>query len=228
MQKTILFDINETVLDLSALKPQFTLLFGDEKYTATWFSMLLHSSTVAMITGVNTNFATLSKIALETLAAKLNIELNDIQVKHVLQGFASLKAHDDIKPALKLLRVAGFNTVALSNSSINLVTQQIENSGLAPYFDEIISVEEAATFKPHSTAYLHACKRLSCAPSDLLLVATHDWDTHGAMCAGLEAAYIQRRGNLYNPLYKQPFAYESSMVEVANRIIEKFTYTNPQ
>ena len=53
---TILFDINETVLDLSSLKPLFAKHLGSEAVTATWFSMLLHSSNVCALTGVRSDF----------------------------------------------------------------------------------------------------------------------------------------------------------------------------
>ena len=36
---TILFDINETILDLTSLRPKFKVAFGDESVTSTWFSM---------------------------------------------------------------------------------------------------------------------------------------------------------------------------------------------
>ena len=51
MRDTILFDINETVLDLSSLKPTFEALFGTAQ-ALTWFATLLHSSTVSALTGV--------------------------------------------------------------------------------------------------------------------------------------------------------------------------------
>ncbi|TCS40994.1 haloacid dehalogenase type II [Reinekea marinisedimentorum] len=215
----ILFDINETVLNLSALWPKFESAFGSQSFTDTWFAMLLHSSTVSMITGVKTDFATLSKIALETLAAKQGVPLSAETSADILGGFANLPAHADIKPALAKLRSAGFQTVAFSNSSLGLVSKQISNAGLNDYFDEVISVEEAETFKPNPQAYNYVAEKLGRDVTQLRLVATHDWDTHGAMSAGLKAAYINRAGALYNPLYKQTDISEATMMDVAEQII---------
>ena len=75
---TILFDINETVLDLGSLKPRFKDAFGDESVTATWFSMLLHTSTVCVLTDTKTNFATLAGTMLDSIAARLGVELADV------------------------------------------------------------------------------------------------------------------------------------------------------
>lgn len=119
---TILFDINETVLDLSSLKPKFKAAFGDEAVTATWFSMLLHASTVCILTDIKTNFATLAGNMLDTVAARLGVQLTDEMRADILDSFASLPPHADIKPALTRLRSAGYRTVAFTNSSLKLVS----------------------------------------------------------------------------------------------------------
>tara|TARA_R100001377_G_scaffold74389_1_gene50652 strand:- start:2777 stop:3451 length:675 start_codon:yes stop_codon:yes gene_type:complete len=217
---TILFDINETVLDLSTLKPKFKAAFGDESVMATWFSMLLHSSTVCILTNVHTNFATLAGTMLESIAARKGITLSDRARNNIIMGFASLPPHHDIKPALTALQSAGFRTVAFSNSSLNLISTQMTNAGLLEYFDDIISVEETGSFKPDPTVYKFAAKQLKQPLESLRLVATHDWDTHGALSVGMRAAYINRSGALYHPLYRQPDICETTMEDIVKRIIE--------
>ncbi|WP_083399165.1 haloacid dehalogenase type II [Oceanisphaera psychrotolerans] len=184
----ILFDINETVLDLSTLKPKFKAAFGDDSVIAKWFSMLLHSSTVCIMTGVKTDFATLAGIMLESIAARKGIKLPETMRDDILNGFASLPPHEDIKQALGQLKSAGFRTVAFSNSSFNLISIQIKSAGLTEYFDDVISVEETGSFKPDSKLYKFAAKQLNKPLESLRLVATHDWDTHGALSVGMKAA----------------------------------------
>lgn len=218
-EQTILFDINETVLNLASLKPKFNAVFGDESYTATWFSMLLHSSTVCLVTGVKTDFASLAKIALDALAAKQKLLLSEKEGNDILATFANLAPHEDIQAALTKLRKAGFRLVALSNSSQALLTTQILNAGLTSYFDHLISVEAAGTFKPSANAYTFASKQLETTVDKLRLVAAHDWDTHGALSAGLKAAYIDRTGAPYHPLFLKPDVIGSTMDEIAEQII---------
>jgi len=218
---TILFDINETVLDLSTLKPRFKAAFGDEAVAATWFSMLLHASTVCIVTDVKTNFATLAGTMLETVAARLGVELSDVMRDDILGSFASLPPHTDIKPALTRLRSAGYRTVAFTNSSLNLVTTQIDNAGLTEYFDEIVSVEETGSFKPDPRVYEFVAKRINRPIDELRLVATHDWDTHGALSAGMHTAYIDRSGAPYHPQYRRPDVYATSMDDAVEQIITR-------
>ncbi|WP_261817043.1 haloacid dehalogenase type II [Vibrio gallicus] len=218
---TILFDINETVLDLSILKPKFRHYMGDENHMSTWFAMLLHSSTVCLVTGTKTNFKSLALTALQSIAGRLNIDISDEGYRDMLGTFACLPAHDDIQPALIELRKAGFRLVALSNSSSELLESQLAQSGLRDCFDDAISVEQAQTFKPSKTAYQYALDKLQLQPSMVRLVATHDWDTHGALCAGLKAAYIDRSNAPYNPHYLLPDIVSNNMGDIAKQIIGK-------
>ncbi len=181
---TILFDINETVLDLSYLKPKFKAAFGDESVTATWFSMLLHTSTVCALTATKAQFATLAGTMLDAIAARLKVELVEEARTDILGSFASLPPHGDVRSALARLRSAGYRTVAFTNSSLNLVSTQINKAGLSEYFDEIVSVETTGSFKPDPRVYAFVAERLNRPIEDLRLVAAHDWDTHGALSAG--------------------------------------------
>ena len=218
---TILFDINETVLDLSSLKPKFKAAFGDEAVTATWFSMLLHTSTVCALTDVKTDFATLAGAMLDTVAAHRGVELSEVMRTDILGSLATLPLHADIKPALTRLRSAGYRAVAFTNSSLKLVNAQIDNAGLTDYFDDIVSVEETGSFKPDPRVYEFVARRVNRPIYELRLIATHDWDTHGALSAGMHAAYIDRSGAPCHPQYRQPDVYAATMDDVVEQIIAR-------
>jgi 2-haloacid dehalogenase len=218
---TILFDINETVLDLGSLKPRFKVVFGDESVTATWFSMLLHASTVSALTDLRTDFAALAGAMLDAMAARLGIELSPDMRADILGSFASMPPHADIKPALARLRSTGFRAVAFTNSSLDLVTTQINNAGLTGYFDAMISVEETGSFKPDPRVYRFAAERIGRPIEELRLVAAHDWDTHGALSAGMRAAYVARSSVPYQPLYRRPDIYAKTMEGVVEQIVAR-------
>lgn len=218
-RNTILFDINETVLDLSSLKPLFAEHFGNEAFTATWFSMLLHSSNVCALTGVKSDFGSLAGVMLDTFAARMKQPLSAQAKQTILGAFATLPAHADMRQALEQLHAAGYRTVAFTNSSIQLVTSQITNSGLMELFDQRISVESTGSFKPDPKVYHFAAETLGQPIEQLRLIATHDWDTHGALSAGMQAAYIDRTGAPYHAQYLRPDAFATSMTELVQQII---------
>lgn len=218
MRDTILFDINETVLDLNSLAPHFQRAFGDQEVSAYWFASLLHSSTVCALTDVRTNFASLAAVVLDAVAAKRNTSLSATQREELMDAFANLKPHPDVVPAVSFLRDSGYRTVAFSNSSSDLITNQLTNAGIMDCFDEIVSVEQTGTFKPDSRVYRYAANSLARLTSELWLVACHDWDIHGAMVAGIEGAFVDRSGAIYHPLYRRPVVFGRSMLDVAEQI----------
>ena len=217
---TILFDINETVLDLSSLKTKFEKYFGDAKVTSVWFSSLLQSSTVCALTGVKSGFADLAGIMLDNMAARFDLSLDGEQRSDILGTFAALSPHPDIRDALSELKANGYRTVAFSNSSPQLISKQIENSNLSKLFDEVISVGETGSFKPDPKVYHFGAEKLNRPIEELRLVACHDWDTHGAMSAGMQAAFIDRLGTPYHPLYKKPDVTGTTMGDVICEIIK--------
>ena len=221
IRETILFDINETVLSLDSLQQPFTEVFGDKPVLALWFSKLLHASVVCVATDVKSDFATLASIMLDNVAALSKVDLSQASKKKLLGGFANLAPHPDVAPALQHLKDHGFRIVALSNSSSALIDSQLKNSDLLHLFDQVISVEETGSFKPNPEVYEHATKKVGVPHNQLRLVATHDWDTHGALSVGMKAAYIDRNGTPYNPLYKQPDIQAKNMMEIADLIINK-------
>jgi len=220
--KIVLFDINETVLNLQSLQSIFSEAFGSKEALSLWFSKLLHSSTVCVITNVNTQFAELADAMLRSTAAHYGVQLSELKRNELLSEFANLQPHSDIKEALSKLRANGFKTIAFSNSSLNLIVSQIKNAGLTSFFDEIISVEETGSFKPNPEVYKFAATKLGESVENLCLVATHDWDTHGALSVGLNAAYIDRTGTPYHPLYLKPDIQSTTMQGIADKIIETY------
>lgn len=220
-KEVILFDINETVLNLESLKPKFEVIFGSPDSLSLWFSKLLHASTVCIATGVRSTFSELANTTLKALAEYYGCKLSEEKRDELLLSFASLPAHKDIKGSLSRLRSSGFKIVAFSNSSIELISNQMKNSGLLNFFDQIISVEETGSFKPNKDVYAFVASVLNEPVDNLRLIATHDWDTHGALSVGLQAAYINRSGIEYNPLYIKPKIIMDTMDGIVDKIIEE-------
>ena len=60
--KVILFDVNETLLDLRAMDPIFERYFGNRSVLPLWFSQLLRSAMVATITGEYHDFGEMGRV----------------------------------------------------------------------------------------------------------------------------------------------------------------------
>ncbi len=215
----LVFDVNETLLDLSALDPLFADLFGDERSRGEWFANLLHWSTVTTLTGEFFDFTQLAGHCLDQLAARHDVTLPTAQRQRVFDAVATLAPHDDVRPALARLREAGFTLAALTNSAQSTVDAQFANAGLGDAFDYVLSVETARCYKPHPAAYDVALNALDAPPDALRLIACHDWDVTGALRAGLKAAFVARGDDSINAAGERPDIVGHDLADVAERII---------
>ena len=192
MARVLVFDVNETLLDLAALREPFSRAFGDPAPMGEWFARLLHGSLVATVTDTYEDFAAIGRRALDAVASRNGRDLQVAERDAILGTMLELPAHPDVPDALSRLRSAGFPLATLTNSSPEMVRAQLAHAGILDLFDWILSVEEVHRYKPAPEPYQMAAERLGASPSEVRMVAAHDWDVWGAMHAGCAAAYVAR------------------------------------
>ena len=215
----LIFDVNETLLDVRALDKGFEELFGDASSRREWFQILLQLAFTATLTGSYRDFTALAKSALAMLAAKRGISIADEKAGELLDGMKNLPPHPDVTPALQMLRDAGFTLTALTQSPVKTLEAQIANSGLAPFFDRLFSVDEVKRYKPDPAPYRMVASRLGCDIGQTRLIAAHAWDVEGAMRAGCKAAFVARQGQVLDPRVDPPTVIGGDLGEVAVEIL---------
>jgi 2-haloacid dehalogenase len=222
-RRILVFDVNETLLDVGALGPQFERLFGTAAVGQEWFSNVVLYSQVAALAGPYAEFGTIARGALDMTAAARGVTLSEEDRAGILRGLVSLPAHPDVSDGLQALRQSGFRLVTLTNSAPAAVKQQLTSAGLAGFFEQSYSVDRVKTFKPAAQVYQLVATDLGVTPADLRLVAAHAWDVIGAMRAGCAAAFIARPGKALFPLADRPDVVGSDLREVARLIAARDT-----
>lgn len=191
----LLFDVNETMLDVKALAPKFTEMFGDADLLGEWFALLLRYSLDVTTTGDYRPFDELAAGALVTTATRAGKAIHADQATALADAMAELPAHPDVADALWTLKASGFRLATLTNSRLDVVRSQLEFAELDSFFDTVLSVETVERFKPHPDTYLYAASQLGVPIGAITMVAAHDWDVNGALLAGANAAFIERPGS---------------------------------
>ncbi|NNG44419.1 haloacid dehalogenase type II [Pseudoalteromonas sp. NEC-BIFX-2020_002] len=204
--KVIIFDVNETLLDLESMRTSIgAALGGREDLLPLWFSTMLHHSLVSTAIGDYQDFGKIGVASLLMVAQNNAIKLNVEQAKTaIVTPLLSLPAHSDVKAALQILKDRGYKLVSLTNSSNNGVKTQFESAGLTDFFQARYSIEDIKIYKPDLRAYQWALQKLQVKPEEALMVAAHGWDVAGAKAAGLQTAFIARPGKALYPLAKTP------------------------
>jgi 2-haloacid dehalogenase len=218
--RTIVFDVNETLLDLRAMRPRFEETLGSTELLPAWFGQLLRHSLVATLTDSYQPFDVLGVDALRLVAAKAGIDLSEVGAVHVVDGMRHLPPHPDVRPAISRLRDHGFRTATLTNSPLHLLTDQLTNAEITDLFDITMSIDPVRKFKPHPDTYRSGAERLGIDISDMRLVAAHDWDVTGAIRAGAAAAFVARPGMVLSGASETPDVVSPDLDTVAEGIIE--------
>ncbi len=221
MPKIIVFDVNETLLDVQTLGPTFIQMFGDKNTLKEWFSLLLLHSEAATLAGPYFDFGTLAGAALDMVGASRSAPVSESDKQRVLDAMLRLPPHPEVKDALTGLRAAGLRMVTLTNSSQKAIEQQVRNAGLAELFERNFSVDAVQRYKPAPEPYRMVAAELRVAMSDLRLVAAHAWDVLGAMRAGCSAAFVARPGKTLFPLVPAPDIVGENLRTVCEQIVER-------
>lgn len=219
MAGVLVFDVNETLLDLKALDPHFQQLFGDGAVRGQWFAQLVRLAMVATITESYHDFSALARDALDMVALRNGVALSDDARQQVLSALQSLPPHPEVPESLEMLQHAGFRLATLTNSPPQILEAQMQHAGLRPYFERLLSVDAVRQFKPARAAYEYAAHELGVAITDIRLVAAHDWDIAGALHAGCAAAFIARPGQVLGGLQAKPDIVGASLQEVTRQIV---------
>lgn len=169
------------------------------------------------------NFGELADVALENLFFENNKPLSSETKAEILGEFRKLPAYEDVRPALKILRDHNIGIVALSNSSLEMIKEQLTNAGIIELFDAYYSVDIVKKYKPFKDIYLSAAQQEELQAEDIVMVAAHDWDLFGAKKAGLMTAYIKRKKEIYHPFYLQADFNASNLPELIQQIIKAQT-----
>ncbi|WAC92302.1 haloacid dehalogenase type II [Mycobacterium sp. Aquia_213] len=192
----LVFDVNETLIDIDSIAPLFGELFGDERVLREWFGQLVTYSMAATLADCYADFFTIGQGVLHMLADIYGVEVTDTDARRLREQMRTMPAHPDATAGLTALRDNGFRLVTLTNSPHRPgVSTPLDNAGLSPLFDRQLSVESCRAFKPSPVVYRHACEELGVAPADCMMVAAHPWDLLGAQNVGFSAALVTRPGN---------------------------------
>jgi 2-haloacid dehalogenase len=218
----IVFDVNETLLDLETMTPIFDRIFGEQLAMRLWFANLILYSEALTLAGAYVPFTDIAAAVLQMLADSQGVKITGSDRKQLTDRFSTMPAYPDVPHGLKKLRAAGFRLFTLTNNLAEVQGKQLQHAGIADLFERRFSVDEVRRHKPAPEVYGLVQRHLGVAASDLFLVASHTWDTLGATAAGWGAALIKRPGNAVLSVGPQPVIVGEDLADVANQIIARF------
>lgn len=224
----LVFDVNETLLDLTSLEPFFARVFGEASVMREWFAQLVLYSQTLTLSGAYATFGDLTPGVLRMVGTTSGVAVTEDDVAELKKLIGSMPAHADAAPALARLRDAGFRLVTLTNSPPSPAPTPLQRAGLAQYFEAAYSVDSVKKFKPAPETYRLVAGELGVGLEDTCLVACHLWDTVGAQEAGGMGAFVLRPGNALLPTVgvAVPDLTVNDLGEIAEQLIAQRAATS--
>jgi 2-haloacid dehalogenase len=219
MPRVIVFDVNETLLDLKALDPHFERVFGGTEVRKEWFKQVVQSALLTTVLDAYSDFGAVGAAALEMTAKIHGVRLTDIDRNTILGTMCELSPYPEVPDSLRRLHEAGLRLCALTNSTNLVAEAQLEHAGLISHFERILSADTMRRLKPHAEVYHLAAREFGVEPGAIRLVAAHSWDVAGAIRAGCAAAFVARTGMVLDPLFEPPDIVGEDLAAVAERIL---------
>jgi 2-haloacid dehalogenase len=221
VSKVLIFDVNETMLQLQGLDPAFGRVFGDAGVRQMWFQQVLQSMMVSTITGSYSDFSQIGRAALQMTAERRGAALSDADTEDILSGITLLEPYPDVPDSLERLRSAGFRLAALTVSKAQTLEAQLRHAGLREFFEQACSADEVQRLKPAPEPYRMAAERMGVPVGECRMIAAHAWDVMGAMSAALAAAFVARPNMVLDPLGPRPDVVGNDLSAVADQIIRR-------
>ena len=211
----IVFDVNETLSNMSPMGERFSEIGAPAELAQLWFATLLRDGFALTASGDKGSFAAIGAEALRGLltGVRLNRPL-EAAVEHVMGGMSGLRVHQDVPDGIRALAAAGFRLITLSNGSAEIAVKLFSDAGIRDEVQSLLSVEDAAGWKPARAAYEYAAAACGADPADMVLVAVHPWDIHGAARAGLRTAWLNRAGGSYPDYFQAPEFTVTALTEL--------------
>jgi 2-haloacid dehalogenase len=225
-QPIIVFDVNESLLDLEATRPFFDRVFNDPAAMRLWFANLITYSEALTLADVYVPFTDIGGAVLKMLAATRGITISDADAAELSDRFATMPPHPEVPAALRRLRDHGFRLFTLTDNTLAISDRQLEHGGIIDLFERRFSVDETVKrHKPAPEAYHSVAAALGIDPGGICLVACHVWDTIGARAAGWQAGLILREGNAPLGVGPQPDYIGKDLDAIADQLIERYPAT---
>lgn len=113
-----------------------------------------------------------------------------------MNGVAS-QCYPGVREGLQLMRQGNLRLACVTNKALRFAQPLLDSTGLAPFFDTLVTSDTAGARKPDPAIFLHACRALAVEPAQACAIgdSANDADAaRGAGCLFLLVPYGYREG----------------------------------
>ena len=164
------------------------------------------------------DFEQVTRKALDYALVATGHSLETQQKNSLMAQYNDLERFADVEPGLQRLKDTGYTMVVFSNGNPAMLTAIMNAANLDPYFKGFVSVDEVKVYKPSPIVYRHVANSLGRLIGEVRLISSNPFDVIGAEAAGMQAAWVNRSGGLFDTLAPMPHMVVKSLIELASML----------
>ena len=202
--KAIIFDAYGTLFDVNSAAEKCKDQLGGkwEKFSNYWRTTQLEYTWLRSLMNKHKNFWQITEDSLNKSMKVFKIDSS--MKKQLLDLYKILQTFPEVKDTLKKLKKNKYKLAILSNGTPSLLNELVISNNLKDFFDDILSVEEVETYKPHSKVYNIPIKKYQIKKNQVLYLSANSWDVSGAGNYGYNVIWVNRNKNLFDELDYKP------------------------
>jgi putative hydrolase of the HAD superfamily len=130
----------------------------------------------------------------EVVRGELGVDLPVAEVEAAMLAAIRFRPYPEVPGVLRALRDRGTRLVVVSNWDVSL-HGVLEQTGLAPLIDAVVTSAEFGAAKPDPAIFAHALELAGARATDAVHAGDDvEADVHGARAAGIEPVLVARDG----------------------------------
>jgi len=220
--ETVTFDSYGTIVDVDAVERALADRVSDPRSVSRlWrFRSLTYAMVSNAIDGYRP-FYELLRSSLEYALAAHDENLPTEQREAILETYHELDVFPDVRDAMDDLYDAGYDLYVVSNGNPEMLDSMVSTAGIGGLIAGTVSADEVETFKPEPEIYRHAAARAG-TPIDRLCHVSALWfDVQGGKHAGMQGAWVARRGGPPEPFGADPELLVEDFHGVVDALVDR-------
>ena len=183
----VIFNPNSVVPAVEKVYPERGM-----EFTKAWRAKQFEYGFLRSITQQHADFFRVTEDALVYTAEAMKLPLSPADKEILMNAYLSLTPWPDAVAGLQKLKERGIKIITIANFSPKMLRDNADKAGITQYFDELLSTQANATYKPDPRAYDLGLQRLGLKKEEVVFAAFGGWDAYGAKSFGYPTYWVNR------------------------------------
>ena len=214
--KAIIFDAYGTLFDVNSAAEKCKNKIGDkwEPFANYWRTIQLEYTWLRSLMNRHEDFWQVTEDSLDK-SMKI-FKINASMKNELLDLYRVLSTFPEVSETLKILKEKKYKLAILSNGTPSLLKELVSSNNLENIFDDVLSVEEVKTYKPHPNVYSIPIKKYKIEKNQFTYLSANTWDVSAAGNFGFNAVWVNRNKNIFDNLDYKPITEINNLSDLNN------------